>query len=68
MAKSVTHSKSDEIIVEYYVELIRTSLRNDGEVNLVDIITFSNGWNSLGKNQEVCVHYGDKEYHIWRKK
>lgn len=64
---TVIHEPVNEIIIEHYVEMIKKAFK-DGEVNLVDVIAWVNGWNAIGKGEEMCVHYGDAEYHIWRKK
>lgn len=59
----------DESIVEHFAALIRKSMRdNNGEPNLVDVIAWSNGWNSLEPAHQMDVSYGDISYHIWRKK
>lgn len=55
-----------------YFKLIHTlytdSILRNKEVNLIDVISRSRGWNPLDKSVQMIVHIDDKEYVIRREK
>lgn len=56
----------DDVILDWYVGVLKQFIDHNGFPNLVDVIAVEHGWLPLEKGEVMTVHYHNNKYEIKR--